>query len=153
MERILDPQQRRSYRGLDQSCQIAPSALFLPILLALPSQPFLLPFLLTYFKMDQIRTISDQIFRNLQKGHLGLDSKMDRKRIILDWISKSNLPPPPPLLGGFENLQIKGATFQDRPPNFSREDIGFSERKCTLLDLKSTIFQKCFARSRHIINF
>ena len=37
-----------------------------------------------------------------------------------------------------------GAPFQVRPPNFSRGgsgEVGFLLRKCTLLDLKSTIFQ------------
>ena len=65
------------------SCQTAPSLretllpTFLPPPLAL--EPFLLPFLLTYFKMNQIQTILDQIFWDLQKGQLGLDTKMDKE--------------------------------------------------------------------------
>ena len=45
--------------------------------------------------------------------------------------------------GGFENLEIEGAPFQFRPPNFSR--------KCTLLDLKNTIFHLRWAFNQLLV--
>ena len=52
-----------------------------------PLKPFFLPFLFlilpplfTYFKMDLIRTTPDRIFWGLQKGHLGLNLKLDQKQ-------------------------------------------------------------------------
>ena len=37
------------------------------------------PPILTYFQMNQIRTIPDRIGLDLQKGHFGSNSKMDQK--------------------------------------------------------------------------